>query len=184
MFATSFTASSFNSILMWIAILLNLLLTLTLIRQFSQISANLSAFPNMDVGLETGSQAPDFKAETLSGETVTLINYLGKVVTFIFFSPHCSACVDKIPQLNALAAKVKESNKELVLVNTDGDRATTATFAEKHQLTLPILVAPFDRNPFASLYKADATPSYCTLNPESYVEASGLLEADWEMHLI
>jgi peroxiredoxin len=183
-FTTSFTVSAANSVLIWIAILLNLLLTLALIRQFNQLSANLSAFPNIDVGLEKGIQAPDFKAETLSGEIVTLVNYLGKVVTFIFFSPHCSACVDKIPQLNALAIKVKDSNKELVLVNTDGDRATTAAFAEKHQLALPILVAPFDRNPFASNYKADATPSYCTLNPESYVEASGILESDWEMHLI
>lgn len=174
------TASTANTILMWIMILLNLLLTLALIRQFNQIST----LSNMEIGLEEGSQAPDFKAETLSGETVTLADYLGKAVSFVFVSPHCSACVDKIPKLNALAAKAKQFGKDIVLVNTDGDRDATASFAEKYQLALPILVAPFDRNPFASLYKADATPSYCTLNPESYVEASGVLEANWETYLI
>ncbi|MBD3886237.1 redoxin domain-containing protein [Phormidium tenue FACHB-886] len=174
------TASTANTILMWIMILLNLLLTLALIRQFNQIST----LSNMEIGLEKGSQAPDFKAETLSGESVTLSSYLGKAVSFIFVSPHCSACVDKLAKLNALAAQMKQSGKELVLVNTDGDRDTTASFVEKYQLALPILVAPFERNPFASTYKANATPSYCTLNPESYVEASGVLESDWEAQLI
>ena len=162
-----------NLVLLWIVLLLNLLLTIALIRRFN----------DMDIGLEKGSLAPDFQAETLTGETVKLADYARKAVSFIFISPHCSPCLEKIPKLNALAAKAERAGVEMLLVNTDGDKAETAAFVEKHNVTLPVLIAPSESNSFARDYKADATPSYCILNQDSYVEAAGVFEPDWEEQL-
>jgi peroxiredoxin len=172
-----------NSVLLWIVVLLNLLLTIALIRRFNQMSTHLSAFTDIDVGLEKGSQAPDFQAQTLTGETVTLADYARKAVSFIFISPHCSPCLEKIPALNALAPKAKQAGVEIVLVNTDGDKAETAAFVEKHNVKLPVLIASMERNSFASDYKANATPCYCLLNPDGYVEAAGTFAHGWEEQL-
>ena len=168
-----------NLVLLWIVVLLNLLLTIALIRRFNK----MSSFADMDVGLEKGSQAPDFQAETLTGETVTLADYARKAVSFIFISPHCSPCLEKIPTLNALAPKAKQAGVEIVLVNTDGDKAETEAFVKKHNVTLPVLIASNEHSSFAHDYKADATPSYCILNQDSYVEAAGVFEPNWEEQL-
>lgn len=101
-----------NLVLLWIVVLLNLLLIIALIRRFNRISTQLSAFTDIDVGLEKGSQAPDFQAEMLTGETVTLADYARKAVSFIFISPHCSPCLEKIPTLNALAPKAVVLQKQ------------------------------------------------------------------------
>lgn len=172
-----------NLILLWIAVLLNLLLTIALVRRFNLMSTHLSPFGGMGIGLEKGSFAPDFQAETLTGETVTLADYARKAVSFIFISPHCSPCLEKIPKLNALAAKAERAGVEMLLVNTDGDKAETAAFVKKHNVTLPVLIAPSESNSFAQDYKADATPSYCILNQDSYVEAAGVFEPNWEEQL-
>ena len=172
-----------NSVLLWIVVLLNLLLTIALIRRFNDMSTNLSAFADMDVGLEKGSSAPDFQAQTLAGETVTLADYAQKAVSFIFVSPHCSPCLEKIPKLNALAAKAKQAGVEMLLVNTDGDKAETEAFVKKHNVTLPVLIAPNESNSFASDYKALATPSYCSLNQDSHVAAAGMFQPGWEEQL-
>ncbi len=168
-----------NLVLLWLVVLLNLLLTIALIRRFNR----MSSFADMDVGLEKGSLAPDFQAETLTGETVTLADYARKAVSLIFISPHCSPCLEKIPKLNALAAKAEQAGVEMLLVNTDGDKAETAAFVEKHKVTLPVLIAPSESNSFARDYKADATPSYCILNQNNYVEAAGVFESNWEEQL-
>lgn len=168
-----------NAVLQWIVILLNLMLTIALIRQLNQMTGSM--FP--DVGLEKGSPAPDFQAETLAGETLTLADYVGKVVSFIFISTHCQACVEKLPALNAFADKAKQAGMEVVLVNT-GDKADTASLVQEYSVSLPVLVAPIESNPFARDYKAEATPSYCLLTPDSHVESSGLMDSDWEKQLL
>jgi peroxiredoxin len=168
---------------LWGITLLNSSLAIALIGRFNQLSKQLSGFSDLDISLEPGTKAPDFQAETLTGEIVTRSHYRGKTVSFIFISPHCSACVDKIPQFNALAARAKQIGIELVLVNADGDRAETANLVEKYQIDIPVLLAPYESNSFASTYKIDATPAFCTLNPEGYVEASGLVQPGWEKHL-
>lgn len=172
-----------NSVLLWIVVVVNLLLTVALIRRFNRMSKDLSVFSDMDIGLEKGSQAPDFQAQMLTGETVTLANYARKAVSLIFFSPHCSPCLEKIPTLNALAPKAKQAGMEILLVNTDGDKAETEAFVKKHNVTLSVLIAPSESNSFARDYKADATPSYCILNQDSYVEAAGVFEPNWEEQL-
>ncbi|WAL61367.1 peroxiredoxin family protein [Thermocoleostomius sinensis] len=172
-----------NSILQWSAILLNLLLTIALLRQFNQLSDSIAEFSGMESGLETGSRAPDFEAETLTGETLTLADYMGKVVSFIFVSTHCDACIDKFPALNAFADKAKQAGVEVVLVNTDDDKGTIAGLVQKHGVSLPVLVAPIESNPFARNYRAEAVPSYCLLNPDSYIESAGLLGPKWEKQI-
>lgn len=169
-----------SSIALWIVLLLNLLLTMALIRRFNLMSGHLVTDPTIDEGLEPGTPAPAFRAETLNGDSVTLSNYARRAVSFVFFSPHCEPCIEKLPALNALAPKAKDAGVEMILVNTDGGREETANLMQKYNLKLPVLLAPFDSNPFAKDYKAMGTPFFCKLNRNGEVEASGGFGSNWE----
>lgn len=172
-----------SSILLWIVVLINLLLIVGLIRRFNQISINLTDTSGAKVGVEEGSQAPDFRAETLTGEVVTLANYASKYVSLIFVSPHCRPCLNKIPELNDIALKAKQAGMEMVLVNTDGGKMETAEFVQKHDVKLPVLITSQEGNTFISDYRAEVTPSYCSINRDGFVEASGLIVSGWEKKL-
>lgn len=169
-----------NSILIWIVLLLNLVLTLGLIRRLNQGYAQMSALREEEAGLAPGTPAPDFQAELLDGETVTLADYTRQAVSFVFFSPTCGPCLEKLPILNSLAPKAEEAGVQVVLVNTDGDKDEAEALVQKHGLNLPMILAPFDANSFAEDYKAMMTPFFCLLNPDGEIEASGGFGSQWE----
>lgn len=167
-------------LLLWVIVLLNLLLTIGLIRRFNQMSKHLTGLPEQHEGLAVGTPAPDFQAKTLTGEIVTLANYAQKAVSFIFVSHSCEPCLKELPGLKALAPKAREAGVEMVLVNTEGDVAETETFVKKHALTLPVLVAPFENNSFLRDYRVSGTPFFCMLNRESKIEATGSFGPEWD----
>ena len=169
-----------NSTSLWFVSGFNLLLTVAMLRQFKDLSTQM-LHSNIETGLERGSTAPAFAAETLTGKNVTLVDYTQVVMVFI--SLHCSPCVTKLPMLNKLALKAKQADVEIVLVSTDGNRAETAVFAKKHNISLPILIAPPGNDSFVTDYKVEATPSYCFLK-DGCVEAAGLFEPGTEEQLL
>ncbi|MCP5100675.1 MAG: TlpA family protein disulfide reductase [Chloroflexi bacterium] len=165
-----------SSILLWIVVLFNLLLTVALIRRGS------AAQPGFDMEnvetLEIGSQAPDFTAETLDGRTITLNTFSGQNVVFVFVSPDCPPCIEKIPILNSLQQKAKQSGVELVLVNVT-NKSKAKKFVEEYETHLPMLVAPENNNSFKERYKAMGTPFYCLVDEQGNVQATGYFGPDW-----
>lgn len=103
-----------SSILLWVMVLLNMLLTLGLARRIRN-----AAFPLME-SLKIGQKAPDFSAPTLQGKTMTLADYAGHPTAFVFISPHCTPCREELPHLRDLAPKAKGFGAELVLVAMKG----------------------------------------------------------------
>ena len=154
-----------NLVLLWIAVLFNLLLSLALIRQ-RQHATRVG-------GLKVGDRAPNFTAKTLQGEAVSLASYASRTVAFIFVSPNCGPCREALPRYEALHSKAKRSGAELVLVSI-ADLADTETFVNDFQISLPVLVAPSESNSFMSEYKATGTPFFCLVGPDGKIQSSGL----------
>ena len=171
-----------NAVLTWIVILVNLLLTFGLVRRLKKLS-EMMAFEE-EVGLTPGEQAPNFQAETLEGGTLSLADFARKAVCLVFFSPSCSPCIDKLPALNILRPKAEKAGVELLLVSTDGDREELVALVKKHALDLPVLLAPMQNNSFAADYKAFATPSFCSLDPEGQVKEAGTFGDKWEQAFV
>lgn len=165
-----------SSILLWIVVLFNLLLTIALVRRISTIQPEFN-MENVET-LEIGSQAPDFTAVTLDGESVSIASYTQKAVAFIFISPTCTPCLEKIPLMNTLESQAKLAGVELVLVNTT-DREKTKAFVEEFNIELPVLVAPRDSNSFVKDYKVGGTPFFCLIDRKGKVQATGFLGSDW-----
>lgn len=168
-----------SSVLLWVVVAFNLLLTLALVRR-------LNATPRQDSkgagevkpGLKPGEQAPDFTAETLQGEQVTLATYAGKGAAFIFFSTDCNPCKEALPGLEALRPAAQRAGVELVLVSNQ-DATKTRPFVEEMHVRLPVLIAPHPANPFMKDYNFNATPSYCLVDASGRVQSANHLSLQW-----
>lgn len=157
-----------SSVLLWVVVLFNLLMTLAVVRRLNAGSQK----EVRKVGLEEGQLAPAFTAETLSGETVTLSTYARRTVAFIFISPHCQPCIAQLPRIDVAALNAAEIGVEVVLVSDAGVVETRALAAE-HNIKAPILVAPRKSNPFLNDYKATSVPSYCVVDVRGEVQSAG-----------
>jgi peroxiredoxin len=168
------TALIASSVILWLLVLFNLLFTLALVRRVNSITSTQPTQPSLEMGLPKGSSAPDFTAQALDGKTATLQNYLGKQTIFVFFSPNCQPCQEILPRLEALKHGAARAGVTLVLVS-GRDMESTQTYIEQNKISLPVLVALIEDNPFMTDYKATATPSYCHINAEGRIASNGIL---------
>lgn len=161
---TSFLVIS--SVLLWIIVLFNLLLTFALIKRNN--AENGKEFD----WLKIGSQAPDFVATDLKNETVTLDSFDGKTVLFVFISSNCRSCDALFPQLPEISLSVKKDNIELVLVSLS-DNKNTVELVEIYGITLPVIIAPRHSSSFTIDYKVGATPFFCLIDKDKCVQDTG-----------
>lgn len=164
-----------------VVLLLNLLLTVGVIRRLNKITKQMGSMDGPPVeGLEPGSLAPDFEATTIDGETVRLADYGRRAVSFVFSSIHCKPCVEKLAELKTLVPKARQAGIDLVMVFTDDHENEVRSYVDQHRVEVPVIIAPFMSNSFARDYRAMGTPFLCVLNPDGEVEYSGLWNDDWE----
>src|SRR5581483_1315867 len=97
-----------SSVLLWIVLICNVLLTLALVRNANKPTAKgkIMAPPE---GLKEGTEAPTFSAQALDETTVTLDDYHNKAALFVFIAPRCGACEELLPSLKALGSQMKET---------------------------------------------------------------------------
>ncbi|QBD74814.1 redoxin domain-containing protein [Ktedonosporobacter rubrisoli] len=162
-----------SSVLLWIFLFLNLLLTLALVRRYNRIST--PRLETSEQGLRAGTKGPDFKAFTLDGASVSLADYsgTGRANLFIFSAPGCQPCHDLLATLKPLQPQIKQSETDLIIVS-DGRVEQTRAWAQEMEIPFTIISAPRLSNPFFQDYKVHMTPSYCLLNSQSVVESAGL----------
>lgn len=154
-------------VVLWIVVICNLVLTLALIRKVN--AEGTTATPT---GLEQGQLAPDFHAERLSGEVVTLATYAGREVAFVFISPGCGPCDDALPAYEEASVLARRAGIEFLLVSTV-NAELTYPYIEAKAITLPVLLAPRNTNPFMDTYRLAGTPSYCFIDAQSRIQSSG-----------
>lgn len=170
-----------NSMAVWLALLGNFLLTFALIRKVNGISR-----PGRNVGqpmhskefLKVSEIAPDFEAETLSGERVTLADYAQRKVAFLFMSPGCRPCREAAPTLEELQPKAAQAGVTLCLVIT-AERDQAQAFVTELAISLPVLVTS-PGGQFQTDYKVGGTPFYCLVDEQGHVEATGFFDNAWQ----
>lgn len=164
-------------VVLWLVVICNLLLTLALIRR---VNARGTLRPTE--GLKEGEIAPDFTAEALNGEQVTLATYAHCEVAFVFISPHCHPCREALLQYEALAPKATKFGVNIILVSR-GNVEQTLALVREFGHKLPVLVAPEGSNSFMEDYKLFSTPSYCLLSKQGKILSCGyphLQEGIWK----
>lgn len=169
-----------SMIALWVVLLVNLLLTLRVVRWLRAVAAMQAreAARAERPELPVGAVAPDFKAKTLTGERVSLAQYAGHGVAFVFVSPSCGSCQASLPMLNKLRPRARQrADVELVLVSdasADETRAWLDSFQAKSglQIELPVLVPASASATLIQEYNPRGMfPFFC------FVDAQGLVQA-------
>jgi peroxiredoxin len=162
-----------NIVLLWVAVLVNLLLTVAVIRRLNTTgTSRAKTVSEPHVGAKVGEHAPTFSAHTLTGEPVTLATYAGRSVAFIMIGPSCVPCREALPRYESLRAKAAQSGVDFVLVST-GNREDTLALVDEFNLATPIILAPQPANPFMSDFKVRGTPAYVLIDSAGIVRSAG-----------
>ena len=83
---------------------------------------------------------PDFTLKDLSGKTVSLKDFRGKVVLLDFTTTWCPWCKKDIPNLKKLYASMKGKNFELLSIFINESQKRVESFASQYSLPYPVLL--------------------------------------------
>lgn len=169
-----------NSVLTWVVLFLNLLLTLALIRSVNS-STQVSTLQEPE-GLEIGRDAPFFSAPDLNGRARSIKDFNGKDLLLLFVSPNCKVCRDSMPSYKKGYEKAKQKDLSFVMVS-DEDKEKTQAFVEELSINIPMLLAPNSENGFLDKYKVTSLPMYYVINSQGQVQTYGfpsLNPVKWE----
>jgi peroxiredoxin len=97
-----------------------------------------SAAVNAPVGLRVGQRAPDFTTRLLTGETVSLSDYRGKVVLLNFWATWCGPCRQEMPELQTIYETRGAEGFVVLAVNYREGPDAIAGFADEFGMTFPI----------------------------------------------
>jgi peroxiredoxin len=134
--------------------------------------------------LEIGTQAPTWKFETLTDDSLSLEDLKGKLVILDFFYKSCYPCMKSIPALQSVYDKYKHRGVVVVGVNPMDDKIEDelVPFMAKRGVTYPVVMANRD---FAKSYTVSAYPSIYILDGHGqiihhHIGYSPTLEQDLE----
>ncbi|MBN1594126.1 MAG: TlpA family protein disulfide reductase [Candidatus Coatesbacteria bacterium] len=119
-----------------------LVLMVGLFAQVSCSGSSSSKSSGKDSKETSSSQgdAPNFKLESLDGETVELSKLKGKIVVIDFWATWCPPCRITLPLVNKVYEKTRGKDVEVFGISTDRSEASKVkAFIKKNNISMPIL---------------------------------------------
>jgi peroxiredoxin len=89
---------------------------------------------------QEGRQAPVFSLRDVTGGTVTLEQFKGKVVFLDFWAPWCIPCRDELPELDRLYKKFQHEGFIVIGIAVDASTEGVAKFLQKAPVSFPVLM--------------------------------------------
>ncbi len=126
-----------------------------------------------------GSQAADFKLETLDGTTVSLESLRGKVVFLNVWATWCEPCREEMPSMQTLYDSFK-GNKDFVMLAASQDtkgRAAVAPYVAKNGYHFTILLDP--ENKIGETYDVSGVPETFIIDRKGQIVAHHMGAFDW-----
>lgn len=108
-------------------------------------------------------EANDFTLPALSGDTITLSKFKGKVVILDFWATWCPPCRAKIPALVELQEEYRERGLQILGVSIDRDKETLKDFYKEHGINYPVLM---DDGEVAKRFGVTAIPTTYIIDRE------------------
>lgn len=84
--------------------------------------------------------APDFSLTDLSGQTVKLSDYRGKVIVLDFWATWCDPCKEEIPHFIELQQKYPRE-LQLIGLSVDDDEKPVRVFQQQYKMNYPVALA-------------------------------------------
>lgn len=118
--------------------------------------------------VEIGMEAPDFEVELLSGESVRLSDYKGKIVLLNFWATWCGLCVAEMPEIQEIS-EVYSDDVVVLAVNNGERKDTVEKFIDKNSFTF--LVGTDESLGVAKKYPTDGIPYTVMVDKEGIISA-------------
>lgn len=110
------------------------------------------------VPLSCSAPVTDFILQDLSGQTVSLSDYKGKVVFIDFWATWCPPCRQSIPVVENLYEEYKNNDKLVILgINLNEDKSTIVKFVEEQKINYKVLMSD---SKVLSNYKVRGIPAF------------------------
>lgn len=118
----------------------NCLVTLLVLLAMITLSGTI-AFSGDKSDESEANLAPDFELNNLSGETVRLSDYRGKIVVLNFWSPDCGYCKAEMPDMEAFFQEYKEKDIVVLTISlSQGSKETIEEFMTARGFSFPVLL--------------------------------------------
>ncbi|UOR14126.1 thiol-disulfide oxidoreductase ResA [Halobacillus amylolyticus] len=90
--------------------------------------------------VNAGDMAPDFKLETLDGETIQLSDYRGQGVFLNVWATYCKPCEKEMPFIENQYQIFKDKGVQVLSVDVGESAVTVQAFVDRKGMTFPVLM--------------------------------------------
>jgi thiol-disulfide isomerase/thioredoxin len=155
--------------------LLNLVLTLGVIRRLREHTALLSNRPeHPELMRPAGAQADEFAATTTDGEPVSRDLLTGRTLV-AHLSTTCAPCRERLPEFLAVAAEFDGGRSQvLAVVSRSGDGDAVAAEYVERLAPVARVVVEFGRGPVATAFGVSGFPSFAVVEDRGRIVASNV----------
>jgi peroxiredoxin len=165
-------------VLLGVLCLVNLVLTLKMIRRLGEHSARLAAKsapvpPPFALGMPDGAMAPEFTATTVNGDRRSLTDFSGAPSLVAFFTPGCVGCRQQLPEFAEFARRFPGgAGHVLAVISGKQDQDETKEFAAGLDGVASVVVEAVS-GPVATAFSNKRYPNFYVIGPDGRIQASG-----------
>ena len=116
-----------------------------------------------------GNQAPLFSGKTISGDTVNLSDYKGKVTILDFWASWCKPCKEEFPFLIELYNQNSEKKFSILTINEDEESANMKKFIDNLEKEIPFKIILDKNAKIIELYGIESMPSVFVIDKKGIV---------------
>lgn len=118
----------------------------------------------------TGKVAPDFTAERPDGRPFRFSSLRGRVVVLDLWASWCPGCKEKLPALDAMAARLRAAGIETLAVSLDTDREAFRSIIDKRTWQMTPLFDSTER--VGDLYQPSELPAIFVIDSKGIIVES------------